>query len=351
MWNMLLFKAEQTYSEFFRYPSVGTDDYRYQYQTALVRVFEMQMLSKTTLVDMANAEDFRQAAELLSGTEYALPTGIDGASLEEVLGSRRTAVRELFAELMVDQAVVRLFRSRDDYSNVRLAVRRAMTDRPIGTDYSPDGNVPPKQFAQVFGEENYESFPDYLQEATERAVLAYYQNKDIRQIDRAIDEAQSEHNLAVARRLGSVFLYNLFRIQADLTNIRTMLRLKFAGAASAYFDEKVFLKGGFLEMDRLRHALDLAYEVMGSLFYVTPYYDLVEAGAGYLAAQKSFLKLEQRCDEHLLGYLRSTLEISTGPQPVLAHFLMKEHEIRMVRLVLTAKRNDLDTKLVLDRVS
>ena len=35
-------------------------------------------------------------------------------------------------------------------SNLRLAVRRAMTDRPIDTDYSPDGNVPPKQFEQVF---------------------------------------------------------------------------------------------------------------------------------------------------------------------------------------------------------
>jgi len=348
---MLLFKAEQSYSEFYRYPSVGVDDFRYQYQTALVRVFETQMLSKGTLVDMANAEDFRQAAELLSGTEYALPAGQDGAALEEILQLRRTAVRDLFDELTVDKPIVRLFRSRDDYSHLRLAVRRAMTDRPIGTDYSPDGNVPPKQFEQVFAEETYELFPACLQEATERAVLAYYQNKDIRQIDYAIDSAQNEHNLATARELKSIFLFNLFRVQIDLTNIRTMLRQKFAGAASAYFDERAFLKGGFLEMDRLRRAMDLPYEAMGPLFFVTPYYEVVEAGASYLGAQKSFLKLEQRCDEHMLGYLRTTLEIMTGPQPIIAYLLMKEHEIRMVRLVLTAKRNHLETKLILDRIA
>ncbi len=348
---MLLFRAEQSYSEFYRYPSVGGDDFRYQYQTALVRVFETQMLTKGTLVDMANAEDFKQAAELLSGTEYALPAGHDSTVLEEILQLRRTAVRDLFDELIVDKPIVRLFRSRDDYSNLRLAVRRAMTDRPIGTDYSPDGNVSPKQFEQVFAEESYEVFPDYLQEATERAVLAYYQNKDIRQIDYAIDSAQSEHNLATARRIGSVFLFNLFRLQIDLTNLRTMLRLKFTGAAAAFFDERVFLKGGFLEMDRLRHALDLPYEGMGSLFFITPYYEAVEAGSSYLGTQKSFLKLEQRCDEYLLGYLRTTLEIMTGPQPIIAYLLMKEHEIRMVRLVLTAKKNHLENKLILERVS
>jgi hypothetical protein len=31
--------------------------------------------------------------------------------------------------------------------------------------------------------------------------------------------------------------------------------------------------------------------------------------------------------------------------------LLKEHEIRMVRLVLTAKRNHLETKLILDRIA
>ncbi|OHB65134.1 MAG: hypothetical protein A2Y77_02500 [Planctomycetes bacterium RBG_13_62_9] len=348
---MLLFRAEQSYTEFYRYPSVGVEDYRYQYPTALVRVLELQMVSRATLADMANTQDFKQAAELLSGTEYALPTTIDGAPLEEVLQARRTAIRDLFADLIVDEPIVQLFRSRDDFANLRLAVRRAVTDRPIGADFSPDGNVSPKQFEQVFAEENYDLFPDYLRAATERAVLAYYQNKDIRQIDYAIDDAQSEHNLATARTLKSVFLLNLFRIEIDLTNIRTMLRLKFAGAESAYFDERVFLKAGFLELDRLRHAMDLSFEAMGPLFYITPYHELVEAGAGYLASQKSFLKLEQRCDEHLLGYLRKTLEIVAGPQPVIAFLLMKEHEIRMIRLILTAKRNNLDTKLILDRVA
>ncbi|GAF95855.1 unnamed protein product, partial [marine sediment metagenome] len=37
--------------------------------------------------------------------------------------------------------------------------------------------------------------------------------------------------------------------------------------------------------------------------------------------------------------------ITAGPQPIIAYLLMKENEIRTVRLILTAKKNSLDTKL------
>jgi len=76
----------------------------------------------------------------------------------------------------------------------------------------------------------------------------------------------------------------------------------------------------------------------------------VESGAAYLASRKSFLRLEHNCQEYLNGYLRTTNQITAGPQPVIAYLLLKENEIRTLRLILTAKKNNLDTKLILDRL-
>ena len=340
--------AEQTVLDFYTYPPVGGDDWRYTFETAQVRALEMQMLSPATLLDMANAGNFAQAADLLSATEYALPqTSRNFAEMENILLARRSAVRELFVEMIIDKPIVELFKARDDFANLRLVVRRTLTEKPLGTDYSSDGNFPPEQFEQVFEEEDYELFPDYMSEAVERAVLAYYQNKDIRRIDYAIDAVQAEYNLKSARRLKSIFLLGLFRIQLDLTNIRTMLRLKFTESEEA----NVFLKGGFIELQRLKSGLDLGYEAAGPLFFVTPYHRVVEAGAGYLMSDKSFLRAEQQCAEFLTGFLKSTIQITAGPQPIIAFLLMKENEIRNVRLILTAKKNNLDTKLILDRVA
>jgi V/A-type H+-transporting ATPase subunit C len=225
-----------------------------------------------------------------------------------------------------------------------------MTEKPVGDDYSNDGNVPAERIEQIFSETEQfigNEIPDCVRDTVERAVLAYYENKDIRQIDYAIDKAQAQYNLKIARKLDNIFLIGLFGIQIDMTNIRTMLRLKFTESE----ERKVFLEGGFVETEQFVRGLDIGYETLGSLFFATPYFRIVEAGSNYLASDKSFLKVEQQCEEYLTGFLKSTAQITAGPQPVIAYLLMKENEIRTIRLILTAKKNFLDTKLVLDRVT
>jgi len=343
-------RSEQPVIDFYTYPPVGGDDWRYTFQTARVRALEMQMLTRATLLDMANTENFAQAADLLSATEYTLPSGGKSSTeIEDILLARRKALRQLFADLMLDKPLVHLFKTRDDFANLRLALRRVLTEKLVRTDYSDDGNAPPELFEKLFSEEADESvqLPDYMQQAADQATLAFYQNKDIRRIDHAIDGFQSQYNLKKARRLKSIFLLGLFRIQIDLTNIRTMFRLKFTESEQ----RNVFFNGGFIATERLLQAIDLGYESMAPLFFVTPYYRLVEAGATYLSSEKSFLKVEQQCDEFMTGFLKSTLQITAGPQPLIAYLLTKENEIRNVRLILTAKKNFLDTKLILDRIS
>jgi V/A-type H+/Na+-transporting ATPase subunit C len=340
-------RSEETLFEFLTYPTVGVDDWRYTAQSAQVRVMEMQLLTRAALLDMANAPDFAAAVGSLASGDYALPPGNPRFDdVQTLLLEKRASVRELFAEWMLDETVVTLFRSRDDFANLRLALRRALAERPVGSDYSAEGNVAPEVIEQVFEEDNYGLFPEYLAEVTEEAVLGYYQDKKIPQIDHIIDRYEAEYKMAEARRIGEPFLLNLFRLQIDLSNIRTVLRLKHIDAEQ----RNVLLPGGFVEMDRLRQALELGYEALGQLFFATPYHRVVDIGAGYLASDDSFLKAEQQCDEYLTGYLKSAAQITAGPQPIIAYLLLKEHELRTVRLILTAKKNLLDTKLILDRI-
>lgn len=339
--------AQQPILDFYMYPSIGVDDWRYTFAAAQVRVLETLMLNRPTLLDIVNAENFEQAVELLAGGEYALSAGErNSTDIEKLLKERRTEARDNFAALMIDKPIVELIRSRDDFANMRLALRRTLTGKPLGIDYSDDGNVEIEIFEQVFEEENYHLLPYHMQEAIERAVLGYYQNKEIRQIDYAIDAYQAEYNIEKAGELKSAFLLELFRMQIDLTNIRTMLRLKFTESEQ----RNVFLEGGYVEQQRLKHAMDIGHEAIAPLFFATPYYEVLERGVSYFVANNSFLKLEQHCEEHLIGFLKTTSQVTAGPQPVIAYLLMKENEIRTVRFLLTAKRNQLDTRLILDRL-
>jgi len=338
---------EQGLIDFYRYPPIGAEDWRYIWATAQVRVLETGMLTRSTLLNMADAADFAGAVELLGSTEYAMGGRGPGlAQIEQMLLERRAAVRKLFIDLMLDSELAEILKAREDFANMRLAVRRVVTEKPIGTDYSDVGSVPAEQFEEIFEQEDYERFPDYLQDAVEEAILGYYQNKDIRQIDYGIDKVFSAYKLRTAANLGSVFLLSLFRTQTDLTNIRTMLRLKMAER-----DERnLFIPGGFVEIDRLVHGLDVGYEALATVFYPTPYHGVVEGGVSYLMAEQSFLHLEKDCQDYLMGFLKTTRVITAGPQPVIAYLMMKENEIRTVRMVLTCKKNRMDTKFILDRL-
>lgn len=333
--------------DFYRYPPIGVEDWRYAFATAKVRVLETMMINRGTFADMANAPGFDEAMELLSGSEYSLPSGSAGmGDIERMLLEKRSAARKLFMDLMLEEEPVELLRAREDFANMRLAIRRVVTGKPIGLEYSNEGSVPAEEFEEIFEQENYSRFPGYLQDAVEEAILGYYENKDIRRIDYGIDKMQALYRIRRAKEIGSVFCLSYFRAQIDLINIRTLLRLKMAER-----DERdLFLPGGFVEIGRFVHGLDLGFEALGAMFYSTPYHEVVERGVSYLNQEKSFLGLEKECEDHIMGFLQTTRIIAAGPQPVIAYFLMKESEIRTVRMVLTGKMNALNAKLMLDRL-
>ncbi|MHC4266256.1 MAG: V-type ATPase subunit [Planctomycetota bacterium] len=339
--------AEQKTLDFYLYPPIGKDDFRYAFSTAKVRALWTELLSQAALQDMANAQSFEQAVDLLSTTVYALPSGIKRLNeVEKILLEQRAAVRNLFENLMIDKTIVELFKSRDDFANIRLLLRRTLTEKAIGTDYSSEGNVSPELFEEIFELEKYELLPDYLQHAVEQGILAYYHYKDIRHIDYAIDKAQAKYKLETAWKLNSIFLASLFNVQIDLTNIKTMLRLKFAESE----DRDVFLPGGYIEQERLKYGVDSEYDSLGQLFYATPYNKVIEISVNYLSTEKSFIKIEQQTENYISEFLLTTQVITAGPQPVIAYLLEKEKEIRTMRLILTAKKNSLEPKLILDRI-
>jgi len=333
--------------DFYRYPPVGNEDWRYAYPTAKVRVLELSMISRSTFVDMANANSFADAAELLSGTDYAIDPKADSAQIESMLRQRRTETRQLFVDLMEHREIVNFLRAREDFTNMRLAIRRVVTEKPLGLDYSNEGNVPAEEFEEIFEQENYERLPDYLQTGVEAAVLGYYENKDIRRIDYELDRVEAAWRVEQAANHKLTFMTSLVRIRIDLDNIRTMLRLKMADREE---ETNFFLSGGFVDTDKFVQGLETGYEAIGQLFYATPYYELLEASIPYLRNEQSFLKLEKECEDYVKGFLKTSRSIAAGPQPVVAYFLLKEGEIRTVRMVLTGKRNGLSSKLILDRL-
>jgi vacuolar-type H+-ATPase subunit C/Vma6 len=139
---------------------------------------------------------------------------------------------------------------------------------------------------------------------------------------------------------------SLTRLKTDLDNIRTLLRQK----AAETLDEKLFIENGFVDSDLFKHALDLGEEQFASVFMPTPYERLVEKGVEYYSKHDSFNLLEALCEKHIGAFLEQALLVTAGEQPLIAWLWKQQQEIRYVRMILTAKRNMLDSGTILERL-
>lgn len=328
-------------------PDVGENDWKFAFHAGLVRSMETSLLSAAVFGDMAAAADLSGAVEMLSGTEYTMPQSkVCLADIEKMLADKKQQLAAFFADLLRESPVCVLPAMLADMSNLRLAIRRFVTERPIGTDYCPCGSQNVNVYEAVFGQNDYSFLPVYMQRAIEDGILAYYSDKDIRAIDYAVDQRQFDAIAELGRQAGCPYLCGLASVQADLTNIKTILRKKIVG------DESLagLLSGGYIDTDKLKAAALGAQEQFSGICFATPYGGIIDAGIDYLVKQNSFLKLEAMCDKYLADCCDMAGRITAGIQPVIAYFYKKSDQIRKVRMVLTAKSNRLDKQLILDRL-
>ena len=108
------------------------------------------MLPRSAFLDMANADDFHTALDMLSGSDYAdMQSAATLGEAENMLLAKRRMVRNLFIDLMIDEDIAAVLRTRHDFANMRLAIRRVVTEKAIGLDYSDFGNVAVEDLEEI----------------------------------------------------------------------------------------------------------------------------------------------------------------------------------------------------------
>jgi hypothetical protein len=109
--------------------------------------------------------------------------------------------------------------------------------------------------------------------------------------------------------------------------------------------ETAFLRGGTLSLASLLSALPQPWPAVVELLAKAPPYGvghesfrgLLEQGRTEVAERHSFVRLERLGRESELRYLRQTRYATFGHEPLVAFFLLRENELRNLRLLHAAK--------------
>ncbi len=312
---------------FLKYPPFGKEDARYTYAVGRIRVLEKDLIPRSFFDRLAEAPDVSEYLKFLQETPYSkyLSDVRDEDSFEKMLLTERKEALKTFDELCVDEPLKYKARAKFDFHNIKVLLKSKIEEKNFDEALSSDGAVKIEDLKQIFKDEKYSWLPDHLSRAVEAGVAAYYENKSYRDLSTAVDKAMYEYLANPVTN--NDFFATYHRLESDLINIRTYLRLRALDAPEIL--KAHLLPTGFLDTDVL---LSEEPEGLVDRLSYTPYGKIYEEGYRFYKENGSLREYEKLMKGYLNGFLMETRKVDMGIEPLIAYLYFKFEEIRALRI-------------------
>lgn len=314
----------------------------YPFAVASVRSMENKLLTKQKLMQMAEAKDAEEALRILSETDYGKTEIDDIHEFEKMIQNHLEAEYQAVGKLIASETFMDIFRFKNDYHNVKVLIKEEISEVSGKKYLIQGGSIPVDILQKNFRERNYMELPNIEADAVQEAIEMYAKTKNARFIDSILDKACFQVMSDAAEKLGNEYVSKYVRKLADVTNLKTLLRIWQLKRSDEELEESI-VPGGELPAELLIKALknDNVIQMLKD----TSYGSLCET---YM--DQGFTVFEKACDDYLMECIKDAKYKTLTPEPVAAYILAKETEAKCVRIIMTCKLHDIDAETIKERV-
>jgi V/A-type H+-transporting ATPase subunit C len=330
---------------------------KYGYASGRLRVMETRLLNRNAIMRLLEADSAHETMRMISEGDYANAfSGITQAiDFDTGLKLELERVYKLIDELSLDPELTGIFRAKWDFHNLKVLLKASyLAESKLSFDeaLSSLGSIPIEtlRLAVDPNEEKKEGIlPDYIQSALEDARIQYDSTQNPQMIDIIIDYHSHSFMFEQASKYKNKFLCGYFEAIADLNNIRNFIRIKMLNENIRLLDA-VLLPFGNIERKVFLQHFDDSVESLGSVLNNTSYGELVIEAIRRWSDENSLSTFEKLADNYLVNYLKPAKYIVFGIEPLVAYLLAKEHEIKVLRIIMIGKINDVPTEIINERL-
>jgi len=318
----------------------------YAYVSARVRAMEVGLIGKERIGALLEMKTADEVLEALFSAGFPRVTREDGSVDDEaVLAAVMREGISVLSPLMPDPSLLFTLQYPYDCHNIKAIIKCRAAGVDTRSMLIDMGSVPTARLLDRVAEGDYGVLPTHMGEAVPALLAAYARNKDPREIDLALDRA-CFLDLADAAR-GFAFAERLVRANADLSNIKTCLRL--LRMSNTYLAEllfaRAFVPGGTLEERFFTEAFASGESRLADLLVTTPYSRVL-----LTEGQRTLAKVERNADDHLMGELARVRYTPYGAEVPLAYLMGLQTSLKNLRILLNGKRAGLDRDALCERV-
>ncbi|MDL2254078.1 V-type ATPase subunit [Ruminococcaceae bacterium OttesenSCG-928-I18] len=319
---------------------------QYVYAVTRIHYAEQSLLSEQEMEQLISAPSVEEVMRILDDKGWGAPD-LPLEDPDTLVAVETEKTWGLVQELAGDVAPFNVFRYANDFHNLKAAIKLAYTaneEEDKEHYFQPFGTIELEKIIKAANEHDFSSLPEPMASAGREAyeVLAHTGNGQL--CDMVLDRAALVAIYDAGTKSGSEVLTRYATLTVDAANIKAAVRCSLMGK-SREFAEKAIAPTGTLDTGALLSAassdsLDALYSYLSFTSYASAVPEL----------QKSLAAFERWCDNQMMELIKPQRYNYFSIEPLAAFILGRENEIRMVRLILSAKINHLSEEVLRERL-
>lgn len=324
-----------------------------QFTQAVSRIWvlETRLLDKSKIERMVDAETADEVLKILDETEYSNIMGnIKRASdYEEILSTELKRVYKLVYDICPIKEVVDLMSIKYQYHNLKVLVKEKILNKDFSDMLIELGSDDLNEVRRKINTDNFKSLKAPVQKAVEAALNDYELTKDPQRIDLIIDNHMFMALEKIKKDLNYGFVDKIVNSLIDLTNVRTLLRVKKQDKGRDFASE-VLVDGGTIPKTKLLSLLNETSENIMSKLSQSNYSSMIKEGMEAYIETGSTSTLEKLADNQTMKLMKDAKFVTFGPERILAYIYAKETEIKLIRVIMVGKLNNIAEEVIRERL-
>ena len=308
-----------------------------------IRVLENDLLNQAIYDRMLAADSFRDAVSILRETTYRdkVEKVLENHNYDDMITEELVETYQKLFSITPDPKLVELASLRYTYQNLKVMIKEWIAETNFSEMYFDIGRFDLTELRQAVQLGKSEVLPRAYLDTINDAKTDYSEFKNVHQVEVLIDRHYFKHLKQLAMETGHPTIVDIVNMQIDFKNISTLIRAKYQNRTKNFL-RSVLSDAGSFEIEKLiQLGVGDARNLIQSLAE-TKYKDvlnesLITAGIGI-----SSIKFDYYTDNALMRKMQDAKLQAFGPLPMLAYIYAKETEVRNLRLVLSAKENQIN---------
>lgn len=319
---------------------------------ARLRVLEKRLLNELKFERMMDSSSAMEAIKVLQETEYSAFMGNvkKPEDYDLLLKEELKRVYDLMYEVSPDKSIVDIMSLKYDYHNLKVLLKGKILDKDLDYLLMDSGSIKVERLKLLIATEDYKVLPKFMKEAFLEAEKSFFTDKDPQKIDTIIDRYMYKDLVEKTQSSEYDFIEEYMKSNIDFINVRTYIRLKKQQKPFKFFSG-VYIEGGSIKEEFFFKNYENSLEnIMDEIPSYIKYNDVIKKGIEDYITTARLSSFEKLWEDYIMKKAKEAKYVNFGPEPIISYIIAKETEIKLLRIIMVGKINNLPVDSIRERL-